>query len=176
MYVKKIVKLFSFCTKLPHVGVSFLYKQRALLLRTSLPAKIKYRNMKSNTLTVKKNATVFKILPRVWVTIDGVWIGNWIYCTLMNALCNSCEDMACCSSVQCTEQWNSSISETVRNRTHVHLHFLLRMTDTMTAQNIDLSSWDTLYTHRKGQRFLIFFNWYSGRWGPIGSTRHYGHQ
>jgi len=24
--------------------------------------------------------------------------------------------------------------------------FLLRMTDTMTSQNIDLSSWDTLYT------------------------------
>jgi hypothetical protein len=31
----------------------------------------------------------------------------------------------------------------VRNRTHVHIHFLLRMTDTMTSQNIDLSSWDT---------------------------------
>jgi hypothetical protein len=44
--------------------------------------------------------------------------------------------MACCSSVQ----WNSSISETVRNRTHV---YTLRMTDTMTPQNIDLSSWDT---------------------------------
>jgi hypothetical protein len=43
-------------------------------------------------------------------------------------------------SVQCTVQWNSSISETVPNRTHVHIHFLLRMTDTMTSQNIDLSS------------------------------------
>jgi hypothetical protein len=42
-------------------------------------------------------------------------------------------------------QWNSSISETVRNRKHVHIHFFLRMTDTMTSQNIDLSSWDTLY-------------------------------
>jgi hypothetical protein len=49
-------------------------------------------------------------------------------------------------SAQCTVQWNSSISETVRNRTRVHIYtFLLRMTDTMTSQNIKLSSWDTLY-------------------------------
>jgi hypothetical protein len=27
---------------------------------------------------------------------------------------------------------------------HVHIHFLLRMTDTMTSQNTDLSSWDIL--------------------------------
>jgi hypothetical protein len=40
---------------------------------------------------------------------------------------------------------NGSISETVRKRTHVHIKFLLRMTDTMTSQNIVLSSWDTLY-------------------------------
>jgi hypothetical protein len=31
--------------------------------------------------------------------------------------------------------------ETIQN---VHVHFLLRMTDTMTSQNVDLSSWDTL--------------------------------
>jgi hypothetical protein len=37
------------------------------------------------------------------------------------------------------------ISETVRNRTHVHINFYLRMTDTMTSQNIDLFSWDILY-------------------------------
>jgi hypothetical protein len=36
-------------------------------------------------------------------------------------------------------------SETVRNRTHVRINFFFRMTDTMTSQNIDLSSWDTLY-------------------------------
>jgi hypothetical protein len=35
------------------------------------------------------------------------------------------------------------ISETVRNRTHFHINSFLRMTDTMTSQNIDLSSWDT---------------------------------
>jgi hypothetical protein len=35
--------------------------------------------------------------------------------------------------------------ETVRNRTHVHIQFLLRMTGTMTSQNNDLSSWDKLY-------------------------------
>jgi hypothetical protein len=39
------------------------------------------------------------------------------------------------------------ISETVRNRTHVHTNIFFRMTDTMTAQNIDLSSWDTLYIY-----------------------------
>jgi hypothetical protein len=37
------------------------------------------------------------------------------------------------------------ISETVRNRTHVHINFFLKMTDTMTFQNIDLSSWGILY-------------------------------
>jgi hypothetical protein len=37
------------------------------------------------------------------------------------------------------------ISETGRTRTHVYVNFFLRMTDTMTSQNIDLSSWDTLY-------------------------------
>jgi hypothetical protein len=40
------------------------------------------------------------------------------------------------------------ISETVRNRTHVHINFFFRMTNTMTSQNIDLSSWDTLYKTR----------------------------
>jgi hypothetical protein len=37
------------------------------------------------------------------------------------------------------------ILETVRNRTHVHINFFLRMTDTMTYQNIDILSWNTLY-------------------------------
>jgi hypothetical protein len=66
----------------------------------------------------------------------------------ISALCNSCEYMAHCSSVQCkcTAYWSSSVSETVRNRTRVHIHFLLRMTDTMTSQNIELSSWVTLYS------------------------------
>jgi hypothetical protein len=43
-------------------------------------------------------------------------------------------------------QWISSISETVRNRTHVHIH-LLTMTDTMTFQNIDIFSWDILHMY-----------------------------
>jgi hypothetical protein len=39
------------------------------------------------------------------------------------------------------------ISETVRNRTHVHINFFfLRMTNTVTSQNIGLSSWDTLHS------------------------------
>jgi hypothetical protein len=45
-------------------------------------------------------------------------------------------------------QSNGSISETVRNRTHVHTKiFLPRMTDTITSQNIDFYSWDTLYNN-----------------------------
>jgi hypothetical protein len=50
-------------------------------------------------------------------------------------------------SSQTTILSNGSISETVRNRTHVHIKFLFRMTDIMTSQNIDLSSWDTLYIY-----------------------------
>jgi hypothetical protein len=38
------------------------------------------------------------------------------------------------------------ISETVRNGTHIHINFFLRMTDTVTSPIIDLSSWDTLYS------------------------------
>jgi hypothetical protein len=64
----------------------------------------------------------------------------------INALSNSCEDMACCSSVQCTVLWNSSTSGTVQNRTHAPLHFLLGMTDTVTSQNTDFSSCNTLYS------------------------------
>jgi hypothetical protein len=48
------------------------------------------------------------------------------------------------SPVQCTVQRNSSILVTAQNRTHVLYTFLLRMTDTMSYQNTDLSSWDTL--------------------------------
>jgi carotenoid cleavage dioxygenase-like enzyme len=40
------------------------------------------------------------------------------------------------------------ISESVRGRRHVHVHFLLlRMTDTMTSKNTDFISWDTLHTY-----------------------------
>ena len=58
---------------------------------------------------------------------------------------------------QTTIQSNGSISETVRNRTHGHIKFFLfRMTNTMTSQNIGLSSWDTLYIAIKLlQTFLI---------------------
>jgi hypothetical protein len=41
--------------------------------------------------------------------------------------------------IQTPVQWNSFISETVRNKKHVHVHFLLRMTDTMISKNIDFS-------------------------------------
>jgi hypothetical protein len=61
-----------------------------------------------------------------------------------------CTVVKCTSS--CTQRnknfgnvhWNNS--ETVRKRTHAHTYFFfLRMTDTMTSQNVELSSWDILY-------------------------------
>jgi hypothetical protein len=59
----------------------------------------------------------------------------------MNAIRNSCEDMVFCRLY----------SEIVLSRKpfevgQMYIHtFLLRMTDIMNSQNIDLSSWDTLY-------------------------------
>ena len=44
---------------------------------------------------------------------------------------------------QTTIRSNGSISETVRNRTHVVITFFFFLR--MTSQNIDLSSWDILY-------------------------------
>jgi hypothetical protein len=55
-------------------------------------------------------------------------------------------------------QTNSSISETVRNWTHVHIQFLLRMADTMTSQNIAISFWDTLYNPAMSD-FLWWRSW-----------------
>jgi hypothetical protein len=63
----------------------------------------------------------------------------------MNALCNSCEDMACSKS-ECIftclyegDNIHSSIPETVRNWIPTRYTFLFPMTDTMTSQNTDLS-------------------------------------
>jgi ABC-type polysaccharide/polyol phosphate export permease len=60
-------------------------------------------------------------------------------------LCNSCEDMACCSSVLYSERALS------RKPFGIGLMcistFLFRMTDTMTSQNIDLFSWNPLYVY-----------------------------
>jgi hypothetical protein len=56
-----------------------------------------------------------------------------------------------------TVQWNSSISETIRNEKHFTL-FMLRMTDTMTSKNINLSSLDTLYTCKRIVR-LVRISW-----------------
>jgi len=80
----------------------------------------------------------------------------------ISALCNSCDDMACSSS-ECVltflyagdntqyvnEQFVSGQIDLSRKPFgigHVFI-FLLRMTDTMNSQNIDLSSWDTLYIY-----------------------------
>jgi hypothetical protein len=62
-------------------------------------------------------------------------------------------------------QWNSSLSETVRNRTHVHIQFsLLRMADNVTSQNIDVSSWDILCIGKHVIRHLYPF--WIGKWHP----------
>jgi hypothetical protein len=45
--------------------------------------------------------------------------------------------------IQTTVQWNSSILETVWNRTHHYIRFLLRMTNIITSQNTDLPFLDT---------------------------------
>jgi hypothetical protein len=54
----------------------------------------------------------------------------------------------------CSVQWNSAVSETILNRTNVHTHILLRMTDTMTSHITDLSSWDVLYGAHIEDRML----------------------
>jgi hypothetical protein len=56
----------------------------------------------------------------------------------VSALGNSCEGMALVHLY--SVQWNGSISETFRNRTHVHIHFLLTMTEAKTSKNIELFS------------------------------------
>ena len=70
-----------------------------------------------------------------------------IYCSsdTVGTVCNKCSKIPPSTSMYINVHSNSSISETDRNTTHVNITFLLRMTDTMTSQNIDLSSLDTLY-------------------------------
>jgi hypothetical protein len=46
--------------------------------------------------------------------------------------------------IQTPVQGNSSISETVWNRTQVHIHFFCLEWPILWTQNIDISSWDTL--------------------------------
>jgi hypothetical protein len=49
----------------------------------------------------------------------------------LNALCNWCEDTACCSSecilrfLYAGDNIHSSVSETARNRTHTHTHIYI---------------------------------------------------
>jgi hypothetical protein len=77
-------------------------------------------------------------------------------CTVnIHALSNPCEDMACCSSVQCTVYCivkYVALSRKPFGIEHTYIHtFLLRVTDTMTSQNIELSSWDTLHRVSMGE-------------------------
>jgi hypothetical protein len=79
---------------------------------------------------------------------------------------------AACESEFCRLHSNGCISETVRNSTHVHTKIVLKMTDTMTSQNIDLSSWDNLYSWH----FSIFVQVYRTLLlsaTPIAANRYY---
>jgi hypothetical protein len=55
---------------------------------------------------------------------------------------------------------------------HIYTFSLLRMTDTMSSQNIDFSSWDTLYSieYVKGKVAIIDFNF------PQYTFRHFPNQ
>jgi hypothetical protein len=64
----------------------------------------------------------------------------------VSSLRNSCEDMAC-SVCTAYSVLHSEIALSRKPFEIGHMYrctFLLRMTDTMTSQNVDLSSWDTL--------------------------------
>jgi len=43
-------------------------------------------------------------------------------------------------------QIHTAVCRTIQNYTHGHVNFCLTMAYTITSQNIDLSSWITLYT------------------------------
>jgi hypothetical protein len=55
----------------------------------------------------------------------------------INAICRPREEMARCSSIQ-----YAVCTITTRNWTHVHIQFLLRITDTTLYLNISISSWE----------------------------------
>jgi hypothetical protein len=61
----------------------------------------------------------------------------------ISALCNSCQDMACCSSVQCTQ---IALPQKLFGIGHAYISISLpRMTNNVASQNTDLSSWDIPY-------------------------------
>jgi hypothetical protein len=87
------------------------------------------------------NPSIRTMALRSTQPLTGIFLGEWQPERKADLTAN-CEPIS-------TLQWNISISEIVGNRTHVYIYihfFLLRMTDTMTSQNIDPSSWDTLYS------------------------------
>jgi hypothetical protein len=74
----------------------------------------------------------------------SVWSVSWLLLLLVER-----EGRKYCAP---NSKYWPQILETVRNRTHVYINFFLRMTDTMTSQNTDLSSWDALKRIRKNTR------------------------
>ena len=105
--------------------------------------------MKETLLTDSNIGTLFK--GQSWYSLPSIINVRKFHrqhqCTFQRL---SGHDMACRSSEgnltflyagQTTLHSDSFISETVPNRTHVHMNFLLGMTDTMTYQYIDLFSW-----------------------------------
>jgi hypothetical protein len=77
-----------------------------------------------------------------------------LVCTVYNVLCSEI-----------------AVLDTVRSETHLYIQFMLRMTDAMTSQNIDLSSWDTLYS--SSWDTLYSSSWdtpYSSSWDTLYSS------
>jgi hypothetical protein len=77
--------------------------------------------------------------------VDTVYLVQYIFensTVSIDALYNSCEDMACCSSVQCTVYCTvKQLSRKPFGIGYMYIYtFLLRMADIVTSQNIGLSS------------------------------------
>jgi hypothetical protein len=57
------------------------------------------------------------ILSHDWVTTDGVWIGNWIYLTLLIITKSNCSAIANSYTIQfitsCTKSFQSVVSSPV---------------------------------------------------------------
>jgi hypothetical protein len=73
--------------------------------------------------------------------------------------------------------YNETVLSRKPNRTHVHIYTcLLRMTDTMTTENMDLSSWDILYINVTFTSYAAAYAWSMFRHGKwlLNNTAHAG--
>jgi hypothetical protein len=126
--------------------VSIILSRKVHMYMCPIPSGFRHRaislysseivNMKEILRTVS-NAGIYCSSDEVGTVYLVQYSYIFANCTAnINALCNSCEDMACCSTVP-RKPFGIGHMYTFTS--------LLRITDTMTSQNIDLSSWNTLY-------------------------------